>query len=90
MAVITMPAKTLDEDASDQISIRWEKDGGEITEMSAVRAPVEIGDARSIRKANGSNVELGLAISPVSAGQGKARGTELEEIVSPLSPLNPQ
>ena len=91
MSVINMPAKTLDEDASNEISFRWEKDGAEIKELSAAeikemeadRPPVEIGDARSIRQGNNSTVELETAVSPISVSP---TSTKLDEIVSPLSP----
>lgn len=92
--VFTAKAKMLEEDRSNEVPIRWEKDSAEIKEsdcaeikeMSAGPLPVEMGDGRSIREAPSDLTPL----SPVSIDSRDARdtlyGDEMEYIVSPLSP----
>lgn len=84
----------LEEDRSDQVPIRWEKDGpeikesdcAEIKEMSAGPLPVEMGDGRSIRETDTT------PLSPISIDTSDDRDTlygeseDIDDIVSPLSP----
>lgn len=105
MAVVDLPAKTFDEDASNEICFRWEKDGSErrekdgsercetdgspVTEMLAEPAPVEIGDARSIRKSIRLSVDIQEPVSPTEAQQSETSVIERDSVVSPLSPHSP-
>lgn len=81
----------MDEDCSSEIPIRWEKDGPEIKEaggaelkeMFAGPPPVEIGDNRSIRREEASPLS---PISIMTRNTSMTLGSEMGDIVSPLSP----
>ena len=63
----TMPRKDLDDDPSDEISLRWEKDGDEIKEMSSDKDPVEKASTErrslDVTDLNVEPVEIGYARS---------------------------
>ena len=88
--VIDLPAKVFDEDASGEISFRWEKDSSEIREKDG--AEIREKDGTEIREKDGAEIkEMSVEGGPFEICDARSIRIEtgsqihLDEVVSPVS-----